>query len=270
MTQRQDTETPHFQRLATDYNLYRTLDMEPITFLADSIEGSEHSVCSIGCGTGRYIMALIEQMQSNGVNVTSSVGIDPSQNMLVQANEIAQGVGLSMDWNLGVSDDTNLDDSSMSLITAFNSVHYFPLQETIAEFKRIAAPSAHLAIYARVWEQELDHIWGRHFPGYADYSIQPKRDVVMNIPNLDPGVELVTVEDFTFRRKITFDWLTKQTQDKFYSTLGRYPDDEFAIAYDSFVEGVKSEYSDLENIEYDSSYSVFLFSLDDLDDLDAK
>jgi hypothetical protein len=34
------------------------------------------------------------------------------------------------------------------------------------------------------------------------------------------------------------------------------------------VEGVKSEYSDLENIEYDSSYSVFLFSLDDLDDLD--
>ena len=90
----------------------------------------------------------------------------------------------------------------------------------------------------------------------------------MNIPNLDSGVELVTVEDFTFRRKITFDWLTKQTQDKFYSTLGRYPDDEFAIAYDSFLEGVKNEYSDLENIEYDSSYSVFLFSLDDLDDLD--
>ena len=77
MTQRQDTETPHFQRLATDYNLYRTLDMEPITFLADSIEGSEHSVCSIGCGTGRYIMPLVEQMQSNGVNVTRAVGIDP-------------------------------------------------------------------------------------------------------------------------------------------------------------------------------------------------
>ena len=265
MMERKDTKTPHFQRLATDYNRYRTLDMEPITFLADSIEGSEHSVCSIGCGTGRYIMALIEQMQSNGVNVTSAVGIDPSQNMLVQANEIAQGAGLSMDWKLGVSDDTNLDDSSMSFITAFNSVHYFPLQETIAEFKRIATSSAHLAIYARVWEQELDHIWGRHFPGYADHSIQPKRDVVMNIPNLDSGVELVTVKDFTFRRKITFDWLTKQTQDKFYSTLGRYPDDEFAIAYDSFLAGVKSEYSDLENIEYDSSYSVFLFSLDDLD-----
>ena len=113
--------------------------------------------------------------------------------------------------------------------------------------------------------RNLDHIWGRHFLGYADYSIQPKHDVVMNIPNLDSGVELVTVEDFTFRRKITFDWLTEQTQDKFYSTLGRYPDDEFAIAYDSFVEGAKNEYSDLENIEYDSSYSVFLFSLDDLD-----
>ena len=262
MTQRQDTETPHFQRLATDYNLYRTLDIELIKFLTDTIKGDEHSVCSIDCGTRRYVMTLIEQMLSNGVDVTKAVGIDPSQNMLDQANEIAQEAGLDMDWNLGVSDDTNLDDSSMSLITAFNSVHYFPLEETIAEFQRIAKPSAHLAIYARVWEQELGHIWGRHFPDYADYSIQPKRDVVMNIPNLGLGVTLVTVEDFTFRRKTTFDWLTKQTQDKFYSTLGRYPDDEFGTAYDSFVDGVKREYSDLDNIEYDSSYSVFLFSLD--------
>ena len=265
MTQQQDTETPHFQRLASDYNHYRTLDMKPVEFLAESIEGTEHTVCSVGCGTGRYMMALVEQMRSNGIEVTSAVGIDPSQNMLDQAREIDKESSLDMNWTLGVSDNINLDDSSMSLITAFNSVHYFPLKETIKEFKRIATTSAYLAIYARVWEQELDHIWGRHFPDYADYSIQPKRDVVMNIPNLESGVELVTVEDFTFRRKITFDWLTKQTQDKFYSTLGRYPEGEFQSAYDSFVKGVRSAYSNLDNIEYDSSYSVFLFSLDGSD-----
>ena len=261
MTQKRDNETPHFQRLATDYNRYRTLDMEPIEFLANSVEGTGHAVCSIGCGTGRYVIALVEQMQSNGVEITRAVVVDPSQNMLDQASDIAQDAGLEMDWIRGVSEDTNIDDSSMTLITAFNSVHYFPREETIAEFQRIAKSSAHLAIYARVWEQELDHIWGQHFPDYADYSIQPKRDVVMNIPELSSGVELVATEDFTFRRKTTFDWLSKQTQDKFYSTLGRYPDDEFESAYDTFVGKVKNAYSDLDNIEYDSTYSLFLFSL---------
>lgn len=262
MTQRQNTETPHFQRLATDYNNYRTLDMEPVTFLADSIEGAEHAVCSIGCGTGRYAMALLEQMQSKDIEITNAVGVDPSLNMLGQASEISQEAGLDVDWIPGVSDDTNIDDSSMTLITAFNSVHYFPLDETVSEFQRIAKTPAQLAIYARVWEQELDHIWGQHFPDYADYSIQPKRDVVMSIPDLGPGIELVTAEEFTFRRTTTFDWLSKQTQDKFYSTLGRYPDDEFDIAYDSFIKNIKNTYSDLGNIEYDSSYSLFLFSLD--------
>ncbi|MCH8308988.1 MAG: class I SAM-dependent methyltransferase [Chloroflexi bacterium] len=265
MTQQRDNETPHFQRLATDYNRYRTLDKEPIEFLVDSIEGAEHAVCSIGCGTGRYVMALVEQMKSNGVEITRAVGVDPSQNMLDQASDISQDAGLDMDWIRGVSDDTNIDDSSMTLITAFNSVHYFPLEETLMEFQRIAKTSAHLAIYARVWEQELDHIWGVHFPDYADYSIQPKRDVVMNIPDLSSGVELVATEDFTFRRKTTFDWLIKQTRDKFYSTLGRYSDDEFEVAYDTFVNEVKSAYTDLGNIEYDSSYSLFLFSLTERD-----
>jgi predicted TPR repeat methyltransferase len=261
MTQQQDTETPHFQRLATDYNHYRTLDMKPVEFLAESIEGTEHTVCSIGCGTGRYVMALIEQMQSNGVEVTSAVGIDPSQNMLNQASEIAKESSLDMSWTLGVSDNTNLDDSSMSLITAFNSVHYFPLKETIKEFERIAKTPSYIAIYARVWEQELDHIWGLYFPDYADYSIQPKRDVVMGIPDLSTGIDLVAAKDFTFRRKTSFNWLSQQTQDKFYSTLGRYPDDDFESAYNTFVTKVKSAYPDLDNIEYDSTYSMFIFSL---------
>ena len=142
MTQCRDTETPHFQRLATNYKRYRTLGMKPVEFLADSIEGAKHTVWSIGCGTGRNVMALVEQMQSNGVEVTSAVAVDPSQNMLNQANEIARDAGLDMDWSLGLSDDTNLDDASISLITAFNSIQYFPLEETISEFERIAKTRA--------------------------------------------------------------------------------------------------------------------------------
>ena len=157
----------HFNHIAGGYTHSRTLDETPIDYLAKNVSGGEHTICDLGCGTGRYLTALIKAFQSTGVGVNAAYGVDTSPVMLEMARIEADGLKPHIDWILRPANSTGLPDLSISIVTAFNSIHHLPIQETLAEIRRILLPNGLFAIYSRVLDQESEHIWGRWFPGYV-------------------------------------------------------------------------------------------------------
>ncbi len=73
------------------------------------------------------------------------------------------------------------------------------------------------------------------------------------------GYKLIEEKDFSFQRNVPFTRVYEQTKNKHYSTLALYDVGDFKRAFDVFVENVKRSYDDLENITYESSYTLFLY-----------
>lgn len=251
----------HFDHLATKYNHYRTLDKAPIGFLIETVPGTTQSICDLGSGTGRYLTPLIKAFQSSAVVVKEAHGIDISPSMLETAKLLTDGLKPSINWILASADDTGLPAQSISLVTAFNSIHHLPIRVTIAEVERILIPGGYFAIYIRVLDQESEHIWGRWFPGYLDHSRVPTREFMTNLHRHNKAFQLLQVQDFTFERKTTFAWICEQTENKYYSTLDRYAHKEFHSSYSEFLDNIRANYTDLDEITYHSSYSLFLYQI---------
>ena len=72
----------HFNHLAGKYDHYRILDEAPVDYLIRAIDRIEQNICDLGCGTGRYLIALIKAFQSSGVVVKAAHGMDTSDGML--------------------------------------------------------------------------------------------------------------------------------------------------------------------------------------------
>ena len=132
------------------------------------------------------------------------------------------------------------------------------MEGTVAEIKRVLEPNGYLAIYSRTKDQEAEHIWGKHFPDYLDYSQVLDREILRGLAEYG-GFELIEERDFTFKRCVPFTRVNEQTKNKHYSTLELYDQGDFERAYDIFVKNVEGSYGDLENIAYESSYTLFLY-----------
>ena len=252
----------HFDRLSSSYDRYRTLDYEPLQYLASKLTEREHTICDLGCGTGRYLFALIEHLEAKKDTVKGAYGVDISQTMLETARECAEGLGMSISWIEATADSTGLGADSISLVTAFNVIYHLPITETLEEVVRIARSKALFAVYTRLRHQEAEHVWGRWFPRYVDYSTNPTQEFMLGFPDQNGRIRLVQSRDFTFSRKTTLKEICQRTENKFYSTLARYDDSEFERAYGTFVDNLKSNFDDPDEIVFPSSYSMFIFQVD--------
>ena len=50
----QPLDGQHFDNLAANYDRYRSLDEAPVEYIVAELPNSEHTVCDLGCGTGRW------------------------------------------------------------------------------------------------------------------------------------------------------------------------------------------------------------------------
>ncbi|MEO1428739.1 MAG: class I SAM-dependent methyltransferase [Cyanobacteria bacterium J06633_8] len=91
-------------------------------------------VADIGAGTG----IAARQLASRGINV---IAIEPNSAMR-EAAEKHQNV----EWKNGSAEATKLSETSVNLITCFNSFHWFNPEATLSEFRRIIKPQGRLAI----------------------------------------------------------------------------------------------------------------------------
>lgn len=251
----------HFNRLSSRYDQYRTLDIEPVRYLVSKLSERAHEICDLGCGTGRYLFALIEHLAAKGGKVKRAYGVDISPNMLRIAEKCAERMGMPISWIEASAHQTGLPSASISLVTTFNAIHHLAIRETLDEVARIARPKALFAVYTRLREQEAEQLWGRWFPGYLDHSINPVRDFMLRLSQQNEGFRLIDTRDFTFYRETTLSEVRELTENRFYSTLSRYPESEFGRAYARFIANLKSNFEDPNKIRYPSSYSVFLYEV---------
>jgi len=255
---KQKNTTEHFDTLAKGYDNCRTFDIKPVYHLARMVGRDELTLCDFGCGTGRYLLPLMKILDELGTNVKRATGIDINRNMLEEAKMRTEGFEIPVDLVFAPSYETGLKSSSVTVVTAFNSFHHLPIEGTVEEIKRVLEPNGYLAIYSRTKDQEAEHIWGKHFPDYLDHSQVLDREVLGGLAKYD-GYKLIEEKDFSFQRNVPFTRVYEQTKNKHYSTLALYDVGDFKRAFDVFVENVKRSYDDLENITYESSYTLFLY-----------
>lgn len=105
----------------------------------------EHKVADIGCGTGIFSEMLLE----NGHHV---IGIEPSAAMRNAAEErLDQKYPFTFSTLLATAERTLLESRSIDLITCATAFHWFDIDRTRAEWKRILKPGGHVVLIWNEW-----------------------------------------------------------------------------------------------------------------------
>lgn len=124
------------------------------------------TIADIGSGTGIFSNRLLVR----GLSVTA---VEPNREMREAAEiQLSQYAGFSsVD---GSAECSNLNDSSIDLIVAAQSFHWFRLSESHREFKRILKPSGSVTL---IWNQremqspfhiDYDNLLQQHATDYND------------------------------------------------------------------------------------------------------
>jgi ubiquinone/menaquinone biosynthesis C-methylase UbiE len=253
----------YFRQVAETYDHYQHLDIEPVHYLVRNVPGELQAICELGTGTGRYLFPLVDAFARAGVVVREVFGVDASAEMLEMAKREAAKTYPRVKWLHGTADSTGIPDHRLSLVTSFNAFHHFPVHETLREIARILRPGGRMGIYTRTREQEGDHIWGRYFPGFLEHSRVPARQEMEDLSHRRPAFRLVDSRDFSYLRTTTFNWICRQTWNKHCSTFAYYSDKEFESAFARFRSTLRLMHADRGPIVYRSSYTLFLYQLED-------
>ena len=76
----------HFSQVASIYSQIRTIDLDPINYIAKKLASKSKIVAAdIGCGDGRYSIKLIEKLR----NRLSLTCVDNNYEMLRQISKIS-------------------------------------------------------------------------------------------------------------------------------------------------------------------------------------
>jgi ubiquinone/menaquinone biosynthesis C-methylase UbiE len=114
------------EEAASDYAKLRTIHRPLLTVLTSEAgihKGSK--VLELGCGSGNYICALQSQIGC------SAWGLDPSRDMLIQA----QSQGQDVTWTCAPAENTGLNNIQFDFIFNVDAVHHF--QDRVRVFSEI-------------------------------------------------------------------------------------------------------------------------------------
>lgn len=135
-----------FGQTAEDYRKFRA--GFPFSFFQSLLErklvdGSEE-VVDLGTGTGTVARGLA----TIGCHVT---GVDPSADLLNQAEEMAKSEGIEVNWQQATAEATCLADSSFDIAIAGQCWHWFDPASAIREILRILRNDSSLIIARFDW-----------------------------------------------------------------------------------------------------------------------
>lgn len=148
------TGIDRFSNKAEKYELYRPTYTEEsilkILDLCNIIPSNEIKVADIGSGTGKFTQLLLDK----GFIVYA---IEPNEQMRTIAEKKFSNYNNFNSINK-IAEDTNLEDNSISIITAAQAFHYFDLKKTKKEFMRILKPDGKVALLWNFRLRESDFI----------------------------------------------------------------------------------------------------------------
>jgi SAM-dependent methyltransferase len=139
--------TKRFSNRVDNYVKYRpSYPKEIISFLESSIQfNNKIIVADIGAGTGILSQLFLE----NGNTV---FGVEPNEPMRNKAEELLKNYASFKSID-GTAEQTNLENKSIDLITAAQAFHWFNIDKTKAEFKRILKPNGYCCL---IWNERLN------------------------------------------------------------------------------------------------------------------
>jgi len=159
--------TERFSDRVSNYVRYRPSYPQALvdTLMTECHLDSQSTIADVGSGTGIFSRLLLDK----DCYVS---GVEPNRNMREAAESQFAGYNKFSSID-GQSERTGLDDSSIDLITAAQSFHWFEIADTRQEFLRILKPGGYVAL---VWnqrkiEQPFQIEYDRMLRQYAsDYS----------------------------------------------------------------------------------------------------
>jgi ubiquinone/menaquinone biosynthesis C-methylase UbiE len=150
----EDAKGP-YGRLAPSYDRLRPVDENWWEVFDAMVEDGDllgRRVLDVGCGTGVLAAALAER----GSRVW---GVDPSEEMLVQAAERA---GRALAFKQGLAENLPFKDGWFERVVFRLVVHVLDRQRAFAEDRRVLAPSGRLVI-ATFDPEHFDRYWLNDF-----------------------------------------------------------------------------------------------------------
>jgi len=133
---------------ASDYAQYRQGFPDRLFDWMESVGARGTSILDLGTGTGLLARELARRNAAAGASVTA---LDPSLDMLREANDAARREGLVIAHKQGKAENTGLPDASYDLITAGTCWHWFDRGEAIRECLRLLRPGGRLLIAHQDW-----------------------------------------------------------------------------------------------------------------------
>lgn len=144
-----------YDTIGVDYNLTRKADLyltERLTHHLQPIKNGTY--LDIGCGTGNYT----HKLHKKGVKC---IGMDPSSLMLEKA--IQQNN--SIDWRIGIAENTELPDHSIHGVIASLTIHHWSdLQAAFTELSRVLLPKSRMVIFTSTPKQMQGYWLNHYFP----------------------------------------------------------------------------------------------------------
>jgi len=153
----------HFSQVASIYSQIRTIDLDPINYIAKKLASKSKIVAAdIGCGDGRYSIKLIEKLRDR----LSLNCVDNNYEMLQQISKISSNFQ-NLQTKQAPAEKLPFDDNSLDCIFSFNAIHHFEINEFAKECNRVLKNNGLLFIYTRLKEQNESNIWGKFFPDFS-------------------------------------------------------------------------------------------------------
>jgi len=152
-----------FTAVAGEYDRFRpSYPPAVVDWLVDRAGSLDARVADVGCGTGISTRLL----HGRGLSV---VGVDPNEAMLDKAR--AHG---GPEYVRGEAHRTGLPAGTFALVTAAQAFHWFPIAETLEEWRRIGTSSGWGAAFWNLRDgstaamKEYEEVLGRFSTEYQD------------------------------------------------------------------------------------------------------
>ncbi len=141
-----------FTERVEDYIKYRPgYPEECIDYLVSEVGLRQDSVVAdVGSGTGILSSLLLPVVQT-------VYAVEPNLEMRIAAENQLSGNSHFLSVT-GSSTDTGLPDNSVDFITAAQAFHWFPIQETLKEFKRIGKESCNMVLIWNSRKKDTDFL----------------------------------------------------------------------------------------------------------------
>ena len=246
----------HFSQVASIYSQIRTIDLDPINYIAKKLASKSKIVAAdIGCGDGRYSIKLIEKL-GNRLSLTC---VDNNHEMLRQISQVSHYFQ-NLQTKYAFAEKLPFDDNSLDCIFSFNAIHHFKINEFAKECSRVLKNNGLLFVYTRLKEQNESNIWCKFFPDFSkkENRLFDNHSLTECISN-QTGLNLTSSEFFQHNRSSDIRTLVSKAEKKHYSTFSLYTISEFEKSLGKFKQNIYQNFNNPENIQWVDENTMFVF-----------